>query len=54
MTVIQKLILGPIELLLDAVYAFALRMTGSPGFSIVILSLAVNLIILPLYRRYGV
>ena len=48
---IQKLILGPIELLLDAVYAFALRMTGSPGFSIVILSLAVNLIILPLYRR---
>ena len=49
--ILQQLILGPIELLLDVIYAFALRKTGSIGGSIIILSLAVNLLLLPLYKR---
>ena len=48
---VQKLVLGPIQLLLDAIYAVALRKTGSPGWSIVVLSLTVSLLLLPLYRR---
>ena len=49
--VLQKLILGPLELLFDAVYALGYRITGNPGFSIVLLSLLINLLVLPLYRR---
>ena len=48
---IQKLVLGPIQLLLDAIYAVALRNTGSPGWSVIVLSLTVSLLLLPLYRR---
>ena len=49
--IIQKLVLGPIELLLDVIFAIALRNTGSPGWSIIVLSLAVSVFLLPLYRR---
>ncbi len=49
--ILQKLILGPIELLLDAIYAIALRNTGSAGWSVIVLSLAVSLFLLPLYKR---
>ena len=48
---IQRLLLGPIELLLDVIYAIALRNTGSPGWSVIVLSFAVSLLLLPLYRR---
>ena len=49
--IIQKLVLGPIELLLDVIYAVTLRSTGSPGWSIIVLSMAVSLFLLPLYKR---
>ena len=48
---LHKLILGPLELLFDAVYAVSYRMTGSPGGSIILLSLTINLLLLPLFRR---
>ena len=48
---LHKLILGPLELLFDAVYTISYRITGSPGGSIILLSLAVNLLLLPLFRR---
>ena len=49
--VLHRLILGPLELLFDAVYAVSYRITGSAGFSIILLSLIINLLVLPLYRR---
>ena len=49
--VLHRLILGPLELLFDAVYALGFRLTGSPGLSIVLLSLLINFLLLPLYRR---
>ena len=49
--ILHKLILGPLELLFDAVYTVSYRITGSPGGSIILLSLAVNLLLLPLFRR---
>ena len=51
MEALYKLILGPLGLLFDAVYTFALRIVKSPGLSIVFLSLAINLLVLPMYNR---
>ena len=48
---IYKLILGPLILLFDVVYAFMFRMTKNEGVAIIALSLAINFLILPLYRR---
>ena len=49
--VLHRLILAPLELAFDTVYALGFRMTGSPGLSIVLLSLIINLMLLPLHRR---
>ena len=46
-----KIIIGPLELLLDVIYTFAYEFTRTPGMAIVVLSLTVNLLILPLYLR---
>ena len=48
---LYKLILGPIELLLDVVFSLAKEFTGSPVLSIVVLSLVINLLVLPLYKK---
>ena len=48
---IHQLVLGPIELLLDVIFALSMKMTDSPVLSIVALSLAINLLVLPLYRK---
>ena len=37
---LYRLVLGPLELLFDAVYTFALRVVKSPGLSLVFLLLA--------------
>ena len=50
-TILYNLILGPLVLLFDAVYAMMYRMTDNEGLSIIALSLAINFLILPLYRR---
>ena len=49
--ILHKLILGPIELLFDVVFSFSMQFLGSPVLSIVILSLAINLLVLPLYKK---
>ncbi len=54
MTILQILhtiVLGPLELLFDVVYALALKATSNPGLSLIFLSLTINLLVLPLYRR---
>ena len=48
---LYKLILGPLVLLFDVIYAVAHHAMGNAGLSIVFLSLAMNLLVLPLYRR---
>ena len=51
LTLLYNLILGPLVLLFDAVYAMMYRMTSNEGLAIIALSLAINFLILPLYRR---
>lgn len=46
--ILHKLILGPIELLFDVVFSFSMQITQNPVLSIVVLSLAINLLVLPL------
>ena len=48
---IYCLIMGPLELLFDTVFTMALRLIHSPGLSLVFLSLAINFLVLPLYKR---
>ena len=48
---LHKLVLGPIELLLDVIFALSMQMTKNPVLSIVVLSLAINLLVLPLYKK---
>ena len=51
-SMLYNLIIGPLELLFDAVYSLtytAFKLT--PGLAIVFLSLAINILVLPLYRR---
>lgn len=48
---LYKLLLGPIELLFDVVFSLSKEFTGSPVLSIVVLSIVINLLVLPLYKK---
>ena len=52
-TMLDTLLLGPLKLLFETVFSLAYRL-GSAGTSIVILSLVMNFLVLPLYRRADV
>ncbi|MBO5638823.1 MAG: YidC/Oxa1 family membrane protein insertase [Oscillospiraceae bacterium] len=48
---LYQLILGPLELVFDVIYSLAYQITEHPGTAIIFLSLAMNFLVLPLYRR---
>ena len=48
---LYQLLIGPLELLFETVFSLVYRIIGSPGLTIVFLSLAINFLVLPLYRR---
>ena len=50
-TILFQLLIEPIKLLLEVIYFYAYKLTGNCGWSIVALSLVVNLLVLPLYNR---
>ena len=43
--------ISPLELLFEVVFTVANRIIGNAGLSIIFLSLAVNFLVLPLYKR---
>ena len=45
------LLVQPLKLLFEVVFMFANKLTDNPGLSIIILSLAFNFLVLPLYKR---
>ena len=51
MSYIYKAIISPLILLFESVFAVANRHVSNPGFAIIILSLLVNILVLPLYKR---
>ena len=46
-----KLIIGPLELLLEVIFMFANHIFNNLGWPIVLLSIVMNFLLLPLYNR---
>ena len=51
MSALYTIFIYPLELLFEVVFTIANRIIGHPGWAIIILSLAVNFLVLPLYNR---
>ena len=48
---IFTILLGPLKLVFEVIYMLANRVIGHPGLAIVVLSLIMNFLVLPLYKR---
>lgn len=48
---LYTLIIAPLELLFEIIFTVANRIIGNSGLSIIVLSLVVNFLVLPLYKR---
>ncbi len=51
MNALYTLFIYPLELFFEVVFSIGNRVTGHPGLAIILLSLAVNFLVLPLYKR---
>ena len=51
LSTLYTLIISPLELLFEVIFSIANRLIGNSGLSIIILSIAVNFLVLPLYKR---
>ncbi len=51
LSALYQLFIGPLELFFEVLFALANRIIGNPGLSIIALSLAMNFLVLSLYRR---
>lgn len=49
--ILYTLLIKPLELFFEIIFVTANRFTNHPGFSIIVLSLTMNFLVLPLYRR---
>lgn len=50
-SMLYTVLIKPLQILFEVIFSFAYHITGKPGRSIIVLSLAVNFLVLPLYRR---
>ena len=48
---LYTVLIMPLQLFFEIVFSFAQRFTDNPGLSIVVLSLTMNFLVLPLYKR---
>ncbi len=51
LTILETLFLGPLKLIFELIFVAASNIVGHPGYAIIFLSLAMNFLVLPLYRR---
>ena len=49
--IIYKIFIGPLEMFFEVVFSIANRHVSNPAYAIIVLSLAMNFLVLPLYRR---
>lgn len=49
--ILGTLLIGPLKLLFEMIFSVAWRIVEHPGLAIIVLSLAMNILVLPLYRR---
>ena len=50
-TILETLLIGPLKLVFEIIFSLANRLIGQPGLAIIILSLTMNILVLPLYRQ---
>ncbi len=48
---LYQLIIGPLKLIFEFIFVKVYNIVGNPGIAIIFLSLAMNILVLPLYRR---
>ena len=51
LTALYTLIISPLELLFEVIFSVSDRLIGNSGLSIIVLSIAINFLVLPLYKR---
>lgn len=49
--ILSTLLLGPLKLIFEFIFFFANKLTGHAGLSVIVLSMMVNLLLMPLYKR---
>jgi len=49
--ILETLIIGPLKLIFEWIFIYANNITQHPGWAIVVLSIIMNILVLPLYRR---
>lgn len=49
--ILYTILIGPLQLVFEVIFSIANRLTGHPGSAIIALSLIMNFLVLPLYRR---
>lgn len=49
--IIYSLLFKPLQLLFEVIYVFAYNIIGNPGLTIIVLSIVMNFLVLPLYKR---
>ena len=49
--IIDSILFKPLQLLFEVLYMYANSIINNPGFSIIVLSLVMNFLVLPLYKR---
>lgn len=50
-SILYTVLISPLQVFFEYIFVFAQRFTGHPGFSIIALSLVMNFLVLPLYKR---
>ncbi len=51
LNILGTLLIGPLKLVFEIIFDYANRLVGNPGIAIIFLSLIMNILVLPLYRR---
>lgn len=51
LSILETLFIGPLKLIFEIIFFFSNRLIGHPGLAIICLSLIMNILVLPLYRR---
>ena len=49
--ILETVFIGPLKLIFEYIFYFAYKILNHPGLAIIALSLAMNILVLPLYRR---
>ena len=49
--ILETVLLGPLKLVFEVIFQVANRFIGHPGLAIIVLSLLMNILVLPLYKR---